>query len=127
MMDSFNLRREAAVGRQAGQAPETYAAGDHYDRLILGSGSAAFAAATRARDLGKTTVMTEARTLGGTCVNRGCLPSKNLIAAAKIVYDARHPRYPGLTPVELPVDFRALIAQKDELIAEYHDLHYART
>jgi mercuric reductase len=99
--------------------------GDHYDLLILGSGSTAFAAATRAKDLGNTVVMIEARTLGGTCVNRGCLPSKNLIAAAKLVYDARHPRYLGLTPAELPFDFRALIAQKDALIAEYRDQHYA--
>ncbi len=97
---------------------------DHVDLLILGSGSTAFAAATRAKDLGKTAVMTEARTLGGTCVNRGCLPSKNLIAAAKLVYDVRHPRYPGLTPVEMPVDFRALIAQKDEVIAGYREQHY---
>jgi len=99
---------------------------DHaFDLLVLGSGSTAFAAAIRARDLGKTAVMTEARTLGGTCVNRGCLPSKNLIAAAKLVYDASHPRYPGLTPEELPVDFRELIAQKDEVIAGYRDQHYA--
>ncbi|HZC08332.1 MAG TPA: FAD-dependent oxidoreductase, partial [Ktedonobacterales bacterium] len=98
---------------------------DHYDLLILGSGSTAFAAAIRARDLGKTAVMTETRTLGGTCVNRGCLPSKNLIAAAKLIYDARHPRYPGLTPVALPVNIHALIAQKDELVAAYRDQHYA--
>ena len=97
----------------------------HYDLLILGSGSTAFAAATRARDLGKTAVMTETRTLGGACVNRGCLPSKNLIAAAQLVYDARHPRYPGLAPVAMPVDFGALIAQKDALIAAYRDQHYA--
>lgn len=102
-----------------------HSSGDHYDLMILGSGSTAFAAATRARDLGKTAVMIEARTLGGTCVNRGCLPSKNLLTAAKLVYDAAHPRYPGLTPAKLPVDFRALIAQKDELIAEYRDQHYA--
>jgi mercuric reductase len=95
------------------------------DLLILGSGSTAFAAATRAKDLGKKAIMTEARTLGGTCVNRGCLPSKNLIAAANLVYNARHPRYPGLTPVEMRVDFRKLIAQKDELIARYREQHYA--
>jgi mercuric reductase len=102
---------------QAAQTPVSEADGGRYDLLILGSGSTAFAAATRTRDLGKTAVMTEARTLGGACVNRGCLPSKNLIAAARLVYDASHPRFPSLTPVELPVDFHALIAQKDELIA----------
>jgi thioredoxin reductase len=50
---------------------------NHFDLLILGSGSTAFAAALRAAELGKTAAMTEMRTLGGTCVNRGCLPSKN--------------------------------------------------
>jgi mercuric reductase len=58
----------------------------HYDLVILGSGSTAFAAALRAQALGKTSVMTEERTTGGTCVNRGCLPSKNLIEAAKIIH-----------------------------------------
>lgn len=100
------------------------AAHNHYDLLILGSGSTAFAAAIRARELGKTAVMTEARTLGGTCVNRGCLPSKHLIEAARLVYNAAHPRYPGLAPTRLDVDFAALIAQKDALIHEYRDQHY---
>jgi mercuric reductase len=96
---------------------------DKFDLLILGSGSTAFAAAIRAKELGKTAVMTEMRTLGGTCVNRGCLPSKNLIEAA-LVYDAAHPRYPGLTPAHLGVDFPQLITQKDEVIREYRDQHY---
>jgi mercuric reductase len=98
---------------------------ERYDLVILGSGSTAFAAAIHAQDLGKTAVMTEGRTLGGTCVNRGCLPSKNLIEAAKLVYDAAHPRYPGLTPAQLGVDFPTLVAQKDEIICEYRDQHYA--
>jgi recombinase/pyridine nucleotide-disulfide oxidoreductase len=73
----------------------------HFDLVILGSGSTAFAAAIRAAELGKTAAMTENRTLGGTCVNRGCLPSKNLIAAAGIIHDAAHPRYPGIEPARL--------------------------
>src|SRR6266699_2809963 len=97
---------------------------ERYDLVILGSGSTAFAAAIHAQELGKTAVMTEGRTLGGTCVNRGCLPSKNLIEAARLVYDAAHPRYPGLTPAQLGIDFPALIAQKDEVIREYRDQHY---
>lgn len=96
----------------------------HYDLVILGSGSTAFAAALRAAELGKTVAMTEDRTVGGTCVNRGCLPSKNLIEAAKLAYDARHPRYPGLTPADLRPDFRALVAQKDAVIHEYRDKKY---
>jgi mercuric reductase len=98
---------------------------ERYDLVILGSGSTAFAAAIRAKELGKTAVMAEVRNLGGTCVNRGCLPSKNLIEAARLVYDATHPRYPGLTPVHVGVDFQQLIAQKDEVIHAYRDQHYA--
>ncbi|HXF64962.1 MAG TPA: mercury(II) reductase [Caldilineaceae bacterium] len=95
-----------------------------YDLVILGSGSTAFAAALKAAELGKRAVMTEVRTLGGTCVNRGCLPSKNLIEAAKLLHEARHPRYPGIAPYEPQFDFGQLIAQKDEVIASYRDQKY---
>ncbi|PYL07784.1 MAG: hypothetical protein DME33_09375, partial [Verrucomicrobia bacterium] len=95
-----------------------------FDLVILGSGSTAFAAALRAQELGKTAVMTEERTIGGTCVNRGCLPSKNLIEAAKIIHDARHPRYPGLTPAEIGLDFRKLVEQKDKVIHGYRKKKY---
>jgi len=95
-----------------------------YDLVILGSGSTAFAAALHAAELGKTVVMTESRTVGGTCANRGCLPSKNLIEAARLVYDAAHPRYPGLTPVHMPFSWAELVAQKDEIIQEYRAHKY---
>ena len=94
------------------------------DLLILGSGSTAFAAALRAQESGKTSLMIEERTIGGTCVNRGCLPSKNLIEAARLVHDARHPRYPGLSPAEMRVNFRALIQQKDEVVQSYRQRKY---
>lgn len=68
--------------------------------------------------------MTESRTLGGTCVNRGCLPSKNLIEAAKIFHESTHPRYPGLMAAPMRLDFGALIAQKGELVHEYRDRKY---
>jgi mercuric reductase len=96
----------------------------NFDLVILGSGSTAFAAALRAQELGKTAVMTEERTIGGTCVNRGCLPSKNLIEAAKIVHDARHPRYPGLAPAKIDIDFRKLVEQKDDVIYGYRKKKY---
>jgi mercuric reductase len=98
---------------------------DRFDLVILGSGSTAFAAALRAAELGKTAVMAESRTLGGTCVNRGCLPSKNLIEAARIVWEAAHPRYPGLMPTKMAIDFRELIRQKDQVIHDYRDRKYS--
>jgi mercuric reductase len=95
-----------------------------FDVVILGSGYAAFAAALTAQELGKTAVMTEARTVGGTCVNRGCLPSKNLIEAARLLHDARRPRYPGLAPCEMAADVQTLIAQKDDVIHDYRENKY---
>ncbi len=97
---------------------------ERFDLVILGSGSTAFAAALRARELGKTAVMTEERTVGGTCVNRGCLPSKNLIEAARLLHDARNPRYPGLSPAQPKLDFARLVAQKDEVIHDYRKKKY---
>ena len=97
---------------------------DAYDLVILGSGSTAFAAALKAAELGRTAVMTESRTVGGTCVNRGCLPSKNLIEAARIYWEAQHPRFPGLGGKTLDLDFRALIAGKDEVIKSYRGRKY---
>jgi mercuric reductase len=98
----------------------------HFDFVILGSGSTAFAAALLAAELGKTVAMTEERTVGGTCANRGCLPSKNLIEAARLAYEAAHPRYPGLSPVQMPVHWPDLIAQKDEIIQDYRAHKYER-
>ncbi|MGH2386129.1 MAG: mercury(II) reductase [Candidatus Limnocylindria bacterium] len=96
-----------------------------YDLFILGSGSTAFAAAIKASELGARVAMVERRTLGGTCANRGCLPSKNLIEAARIVWDAAHPRYDGLSPARIEVDFPALVRQKDEVVRDYRAKKYA--
>jgi mercuric reductase len=97
---------------------------EKFDLVILGSGSTAFAAALRAQELGKTAIMVEERSVGGTCVNRGCLPSKNLIEAARRVHDAAHPQYPGLRPATIEVDFPGLIRQKDEVVAGYRQKKY---
>src|SRR5919109_4854095 len=97
---------------------------NQFDLLILGSGSTAFAAALRAAELGKSAAMTEMRTLGGTCVNRGCLPSKNLIEAARIVWESAHPRYTGLKPAKMEFDFEELISQKQEVVHSYRDKKY---
>ena len=95
-----------------------------YDLVILGSGSTAFAAALHAAELGKTVAMTEERMVGGTCANRGCLPSKNLIEAARLVYEAAHPRYSGLSPVQMSVNWTELVSQKDEIVQEYRAHKY---
>ena len=98
-----------------------------FDFLILGAGSTAFAAAIKASELGATVGMIERRTLGGTCANRGCLPSKNLLEAARIVWEASHPRFAGLHPATMEIDFAALIRQKDDVVHAYRAQRYEKS
>ena len=82
-----------------------------YDLAIIGSGGAAFAAAIRATTLGKSVVMIERGTFGGTCVNTGCVPSKALIAAAEARQTAAEAgnRFPGIATTADDVDMPALM------------------
>ena len=89
---------------------------DGYDLAIIGSGSAAFAAAIKARDLGARVVMVEESTLGGTCVNVGCVPSKALLRAAEVYYEAGNHTFAGIQTSAGSVDLRALVQQKRELV-----------
>jgi mercuric reductase len=88
-----------------------------YDLAIIGSGSAAFAAAITARDAGASVVMIERGTVGGTCVNTGCVPSKALLAAAAARHDAASQPFPGIATQAGPVDMAALAGGKDDLVA----------
>lgn len=88
-----------------------------YDLLIVGSGSAGVAAALEASALGAKAAVVEAGVLGGTCVNVGCVPSKYLLRAADAFHRAGHPAFPGLRTEALGVDWKALLAGKEGLIA----------
>ncbi|MBI5746743.1 MAG: mercury(II) reductase [Nitrospirae bacterium] len=87
-----------------------------FDLVILGSGSAAFAAAIKASELGANVAMTESGTIGGTCVNVGCIPSKNLIQAAKEYYSQSHTTFKGIVSKNGRLDLATLIKQKDRLV-----------
>ncbi len=88
-----------------------------HDLAIIGSGGAAFAAAITARDLGASVVMAERGSIGGTCVNTGCVPSKALLAAAAARHDAASQRFPGIATQAAAVDVVTLADGKDELVA----------
>ncbi|EGX54843.1 mercuric reductase [Streptomyces zinciresistens K42] len=91
--------------------------GSGFDLAVLGSGSAAFAAAIAATNQGRRVVMVERGTTGGTCVNVGCVPSKALLAAAEVRHGAEAAgRFPGLGAAELPVGFGELIDGKEALV-----------
>ncbi|MHB8718921.1 MAG: mercury(II) reductase [Candidatus Dormibacteria bacterium] len=87
-----------------------------YDLVVIGSGSAAFAAAITATDAGRRVAMVEAHTVGGTCVNVGCVPSKALLAAAEEHQRAGHHPFAGIATSAGPADLGAVIGQKKALV-----------
>lgn len=99
---------------------------DGYDLLILGSGSAAFAAAIKARDLGATVAIVERGTIGGTCVNIGCVPSKALLRPAELFHESGHSPFAGIQTSAGDVDLAGLIGSKDELVGMLRQEKYAK-
>jgi mercuric reductase len=95
-----------------------------YDLLVIGSGSAAFSAGIESRSLGASVALIESSTLGGTCVNVGCVPSKTLLAAAGIAAQSRTNNFDGLATSSGPIDLGALISQKDELVSHLRQSKY---
>ena len=90
--------------------------GEEYDLMVIGGGSAAFAAAIKGAELGAKVAIAEAGTIGGTCVNIGCVPSKTLIKAAELCYRSAYPKFEGLTACPPPSDWQRVVGQKDELV-----------
>jgi mercuric reductase len=106
---------------------ESPAGGDstHFDLIIIGGGSAAFSAAIKAEDLGLSVLMVNGGLpFGGTCVNVGCVPSKNLIRAAETVHHANHSNFAGIRPKGAEVDFAKIIQGKKQLVATLQQKKY---
>ncbi len=100
-------------------------ANTHFDLIIIGGGSAAFSAAIKAEGLGLSTLMVNAGLdFGGTCVNVGCVPSKNLIRAAETAYHSKHSNFPGLKPKGVDIDFQSVIKGKKELVSSLQQKKY---
>jgi mercuric reductase len=95
-----------------------------YDLIIIGSGGAAFSAAIKAIEYGATVAMVERGTIGGTCVNIGCVPSKTLLRAGEINQLAKSNPFVGLKTNAGKVDLATLVKQKDELVNELRNQKY---
>lgn len=99
-------------------------ADDHFDLMIIGGGSAGFAAAIKAAELGARTALVEASTIGGTCVNVGCVPSKTLIRAMEQYYLAGQSRFRGVHTLPGMLNWAQVIADKDRLVEEMRQSKY---
>lgn len=95
------------------------------DLAVVGSGGAAMAAGIAARRSGASAVLIERATLGGTCVNVGCVPSKALLAAAGTRHAALVNPFLGISTTADGVDLDAMVKQKDALIGRLRQVKYA--
>lgn len=92
-----------------------------FDLIVIGAGSAGYAAARVAGGLGARVGLVDKGPLGGLCILRGCMPSKTILASAEALHRARQGRELGLIIPEARADLPAIIARKRRLIQEFAD------
>lgn len=109
--------RPGGAGRRAGSDGQ-------YDLMIIGAGSAGFGAAIRGAELGFNVALVGDGPIGGTCVNWGCVPSKNLIRAVEKHFEASGNGFCGVNTVPGQLYWPQVINQKDELVQELRQTKY---
>lgn len=98
---------------------------DNYDLIVVGAGSAGFSASITAAEAGKRVALVGHGTIGGTCVNVGCVPSKAMIRAAEAVHGgASAARFPGISPCTHAVDWGAVVKGTADLVEEMRQKKY---
>ncbi|WP_201715552.1 mercury(II) reductase [Rossellomorea arthrocnemi] len=95
-----------------------------YDLFIIGSGGAAFSAAIKAVEKGARVAMAERGTIGGTCVNIGCVPSKTMLRAGEINHLSGRNPFAGLNTSAEAINMEELTNQKEELVQEMRQQKY---
>jgi mercuric reductase len=96
-----------------------------FDLVIIGGGSAAFSAALKAAEHDSKIAMVQMGTIGGTCVNMGCVPSKNLLRAGELRYYDSNRDFPGIKPGRTTLEFKRVIEQKDQIVRELRKQKYS--
>ena len=91
-----------------------------FDLVILGGGSGGYAAALRGAQLGLSVALIEKDKLGGTCLHRGCIPTKALLHAGEIADNSRHASDFGVNAQFISMDMVAVNAYKDGVVSKLH-------
>jgi dihydrolipoamide dehydrogenase len=91
----------------------------HAEIVVIGAGPGGYAAAFRASDLGKQVLLIDKDpTLGGVCLNRGCIPSKALLHISKVMDETKSLAKMGVTYGEPKIDLEAIRAHKDKIVSQ---------
>lgn len=87
-----------------------------FDVVVIGGGPGGYPAAIKAAQSGKSVALIEAGQLGGTCLNRGCIPSKALIAGAESLHRIRQAEEFGIHVENVSFDFSKMVKRKDKIV-----------
>ena len=88
----------------------------HYDLVVIGSGPGGYVAAIQAAKLGMKTAIIENREIGGTCLNRGCIPTKTLMHSAQMYREAKNFKEAGIYFEGLSYDLERIQERKDNVV-----------
>jgi len=91
-----------------------------FDLVILGGGSGGYAAALRGAQLGLSVALIEKDKVGGTCLHRGCIPTKALLHAGEVADSSRHASEFGVNAQFISMDMNAVNAYKDGVVSKLH-------
>ncbi|MEO8458806.1 MAG: FAD-dependent oxidoreductase, partial [Chloroflexota bacterium] len=93
---------------------------DEYDLVVIGGGTGGYTAAIRARQLGLTAALIERTKVGGTCLHRGCIPTKAWLYAAETLRTVRHAGTFGVLAGDASVDYPALRQRQATVVESLH-------
>ena len=88
------------------------------DVVIIGGGPAGYVAAIHASHLGAKVALVEKDRLGGTCLNRGCIPTKALVRSTEVILEARRANEFGIEIGNVKIDFSKIMARKSKIISQ---------
>jgi len=93
---------------------------EEYDVVVVGGGPAGYVAAIKASRLGARTALVERSVVGGTCLNRGCIPTKTYLKTAELIEQIRHAENRGIviSDAQLRVDMQKAVAGKDKVVKQ---------
>jgi pyruvate/2-oxoglutarate dehydrogenase complex dihydrolipoamide dehydrogenase (E3) component len=92
-----------------------------HDVIVIGGGSAGYAAARAARAAGADVAIVDHGPLGGLCILRGCMPTKAILRSSEVAALMRRAKEFGLSPVDVRADLGAIVDRKNQLVQEFAD------
>lgn len=91
-----------------------------YDLVIIGGGTGGYVAAIRASQLGLKTAIVEKEKLGGTCLHKGCIPSKALLRSAEVYHTTKHSSEFGVMTSDVTLDFKKVHERKNQIVEQLY-------